>query len=77
MWGGTGANTFAILTGSGTFDLVTNLTTPFVNTTANTTGDIYLSTLGFTAGATYTIVMEGKKTAGYASRETTDDGVSP
>ena len=77
MWGGTGANTFAILTGTGTFDLATNLTTPFVNTTANTTGDIYLSTLGFTAGATYTIVMEGKKTAGYASRETTDDGVSP
>jgi hypothetical protein len=74
MWGGTGANTFAILTGTGTFDLATNLTTPFVNTTANTTGDIYLSTLGFVAGATYTIVMEGKKTAGYASRETTDDG---
>lgn len=74
MWGGTGANTFAILTGTGTFDLVTNFTSPFVNTTANTTGDIYLSTLGFTSGATYTVVMEGKKTAGYASRETTDDG---
>ena len=77
MWSGTGSNTFAILTGTGTFDLATNLTTPFVNTTANTIGDIYLSTLGFVAGATYTIVMEGKKTAGYASRETTDDGVSP
>ena len=77
MWAGTGANTFAYLTGSGTFDLVTNLTTPFTNSVANTNGDIYLSTLGFTAGATYTIVIEGKKTAGYASRETTDDGVSP
>lgn len=74
MWGGTGANTFAILTGTGTFDLVTNFTSPFVNTTANTTGDIYISTLGFVSGASYTVVMEGKKTAGYASRETTDDG---
>jgi hypothetical protein len=77
MWGGTGSNTFAYLTGTGTFDLATNLTTPFVNTTANTTGDIYLSTLGFTTGATYTLVIEGKKTAGYSSRETTDDGISP
>ena len=24
-----------------------------------------------------TIIVEGKKTAGYTSRETTDDGVSP
>jgi len=77
MWAGTGANTFAILNGTGNFDLTNSMTTPFVNSVANTNGDIYLSTLGFTTGATYTIVIEGKKTAGYASRETTDDGVSP
>ena len=74
MWAGTGSNTFAYLTGTGTFDLATNLTTPFTNSVANTNGDIYLSTLGFTTGATYTLVIEGKKTAGYSSRETTDDG---
>jgi hypothetical protein len=76
MWAGTGSNTFAYLTGTGTFDLTTNLTTPFTNSVANTNGDIYLSTLGFTAGSTYTIVIEGKKTAGYSSRETTDDGAT-
>jgi hypothetical protein len=35
-----------------------------------------LSTTGFTASAAYTIILEGKKTAGYSSRETTDDGVT-
>ena len=39
--------------------------------------DIYLSTFGHVAGAGYTIIVEGKKTAGFTSRETTDDGESP
>ena len=77
MWSGDSPNTIVYLSGSGMLDLTTNLTTPITNDIANTTGDIYLSTSGFVAGAGYTIMMEGKKVAGYTSRETTDDGVSP
>ena len=74
MWSGDSPNTIVYLTGSGTMDLVTNLTTPITNNIANTNGDIYLSTAGFVAGAGYTVIVEGKKVAGYSSRETTDDG---
>jgi len=80
MWSGDNSpttNTFAFLSGSGTMDLTTNLTAPLTNAVANTNGDIYLSTAGFVAGAGYTLILEGKKTAGYSSRETTDDGISP
>lgn len=77
MWSGDATNTIAVLTGTGTWDLATNLTAPLTNNIANTNGDIYLSTLGFVNGASYTIIVEGKKTAGFTSRETTDDGVSP
>ncbi len=77
MWSGDTPNTIAYLSGSGTMDLATNLTAPITNNIANTNGDIYLSTLGSVAGAGYTIIVEGKKTAGFTSRETTDDGVSP
>jgi hypothetical protein len=78
MWSGDNSpNTIVVLTGSGTIDLATNLTAPLVNSNANTNGDIYLSTLGFTNGSSYTIIVEGKKTAGFTSRETTDDGESP
>jgi len=73
-----GANTtIATLTGSGVLDLTTGLQAPFTNNAPNTAGNILLSTTGFTASAAYTLVLEGKKTAGYTSRETTDDGVSP
>jgi hypothetical protein len=73
-----GANTtIATLTGSGVLDLTTGLQAPFTNNAANTAGNILLSTTGFTTSAAYTLVLEGKKTAGYSSRETTDDGVSP
>jgi hypothetical protein len=77
MWSGDEPNTIAYLSGSGTMDLVTNLTSPITNSIANTNGDLYLSTAGFVGGSGYTIIVEGKKTAGYSSRETTDDGVSP
>jgi len=77
MWSGDTPNTIVVLTGTGTIDLATNLTAPLTNTIANTNGDIFLSTLGFTAGASYTVILEGKKTAGFTSRETTDDGESP
>lgn len=77
MWSGDTPNTIVYLSGSGTMDLATNLTAPITNNIANTNGDIYLSTLGSVAGSGYTIIVEGKKTAGYTSRETTDDGVSP
>ena len=70
-----GANTtIATLTGSGVLDLTTGLQAPFTNNAANTAGNILLSTTGFTTSAAYTLVLEGKKTAGYSSRETTDDG---
>jgi hypothetical protein len=77
MWSGDTPNTIAYLSGSGTMDLATNLTAPITNNIANTNGDIYLSTFGHVAGAGYTIIVEGKKTAGFTSRETTDDGESP
>jgi len=77
MWSGDSPNTIVYLSGTGTWDLATNLTAPLTNNIANTNGDIYLSTLGFVNGASYTIIVEGKKTAGFTSRETTDDGVSP
>ena len=76
MWSGDTPNTIVVLTGTGTIDLATNLTAPLTNTIANTNGDIFLSTLGFTAGASYTVILEGRKTAGFTSRETTDDGES-
>lgn len=77
MWSGDTPNTIVYLSGSGTMDLATNLTAPITNNIANTNGDIYLSTLGSVVGAGYTIIIEGKKTAGFTSRETTDDGVTP
>ena len=73
-----GANTtIATLSGSGVLDLTTGLQAPFTNNAPNTAGNILISTTGFTANAAYTLVLEGKKTAGYSSRETTDDGISP
>lgn len=77
MWSGDTPNTIVYLSGSGTMDLTTNLTTPITNNIANTNGDLYLSTAGFVAGAGYTVLLEGKKVAGYSSRETTDDGFTP
>ena len=73
-WRGTSNTTIVTLTGSGTLDLTTGLQAPFTNNAPNTAGNIMLSTTGFTTSAAYTLVLEGKKTAGYSSRETTDDG---
>lgn len=78
LWNGSSANTVAAtLTGSGYWDLVTGGQCPITNNATNPTGDILLSTVGFTANAAYTVILEGKKTSGYVSRESTDDGVSP
>jgi hypothetical protein len=77
MWSGDAPNTIVYLSGTGTMDLATNLTAPITNNIANTIGDIYLSTFGHVAGAGYTVIVEGKKVAGFTSRETTDDGESP
>ena len=76
-WRGTSNTTIVTLTGSGTLDLTTNLQAPLTNNAgAGANGDILLTTTGFTASAGYTLILEGKKTAGYTSRETTDDGVT-
>ena len=76
-WRGTSNTTIVTLTGSGTLDLTTNLQAPLTNNAgAGANGDILLTTTGFTASAGYTLILEGKKTAGYNSRETTDDGVT-
>jgi len=76
-WRGTSNTTIVTLTGSGTLDLTTSFQAPLTNNAgAGANGDILLTTTGFTASAGYTIILEGKKTAGYASRETTDDGVT-
>jgi hypothetical protein len=77
MWRGTSNTTIVTLSGSGTLDLTTNLQAPLTNNAgAGANGDILLTTTGFTASAGYTLILEGKKTAGYSSRETTDDGVT-
>lgn len=77
-WRGTSNTTIVTLTGSGTLDLTTNIQAPLTNNAgAGANGDILLTTTGFTASAGYTLILEGKKTAGYSSRETTDDGISP
>jgi hypothetical protein len=77
LWRGTSNTTIVTLTGSGFWDLTTSGTSPLTNNAgAGANGDILLSTAGFTASAAYTLIIEGKKTAGYASRETTDDGVT-
>jgi len=74
-WRGTTNTTIVTLTGSGTLDLTTNLQAPLTNNAgAGANGDILLTTTGFTASSGYTVILEGKKTAGYSSRETTDDG---
>ena len=75
LWRGTSNTTIVTLTGSGTLDLTTNLQAPLTNNAgAGANGDILLTTTGFTASAGYTVILEGKKTAGYTSREATDDG---
>ena len=77
MWRGTSNTTIVTLTGSGTLDLTTGLQAPLTNNAgAGANGDILLTTTGFTASSGYTVILEGKKTAGYSSRETTDDGVT-
>jgi hypothetical protein len=77
-WRGTSNTTIVTLSGSGYWDLTTGGQAPLINNAgAGANGDILLTTTGFTASAGYTVIVEGKKTAGYSSRETTDDGVSP
>jgi len=77
LWRGTSNTTIVTLTGSGFWDLTTSGTSPLTNNAgAGANGDILLSTAGFTTNAAYTVIIEGKKTAGYSSRETTDDGVT-
>lgn len=76
-WAGSSNTTIVTLTGSGFWDLTSAGQCPLTNNASSPTGDILLSTAGFTANAAYTLIIEGKKVAGYASRETTDDGVSP
>ena len=77
-WRGTSNTTIVTLSGSGYWDLTTGGQAPLINNAgAGANGDILLTTTGFTASSGYTLILEGKKTAGYASRETTDDGVSP
>ena len=77
LWRGTSNTTIVTLTGSGTLDLTTSFQAPLTNNAgAGANGDILLTTAGFTNNASYTLILEGKKTAGYSSRETTDDGVT-
>jgi hypothetical protein len=77
-WRGTSNTTIVTLADSGFWDLTTAGQCPLTNNAgAGANGDILLSTSGFTTNAAYTVIIEGKKTAGYTSRETTDDGVAP
>ena len=75
-WKGSANVDIVTLTGSGYWDLTTSGQCPLTNNASSPNGDILLSTAGFTANAAYTIILEGKKTAGYSSREVTDDGVA-
>lgn len=76
-WAGSANTIIATLTGSGYWDLTSGGQCPFINNASAPTGDILLTTTGFTANAAYTVVVEGKKVAGFASREPTDDGFTP
>jgi hypothetical protein len=77
LWRATSNTTIVTLTGSGFWDLTTGANCPLTNNAGSgVNGDILLTTAGFTANAGYSLIIEGKKTAGYASRETTDDGVT-
>jgi hypothetical protein len=77
LWRGNSNTTIVTLTGSGYWDLTTGGQCPLTNNAgAGANGDILLTTAGFTNTAAYTVIIEGKKTAGYSSRETTDDGVT-
>jgi hypothetical protein len=77
LWRATSNTTVTTLSGSGYWDLTTGGQCPITNNAgAGVNGDILVTTTGFTASAGYTLIIEGKKTAGYASRETTDDGVT-
>lgn len=76
-WAGSANTIIATLTGSGYWDLTSGGQCPFINNAPTPTGDILLTTTGFTANAAYTLVVEGKKVAGFASREPTDDGFTP
>jgi hypothetical protein len=75
-WAGDAPNTIVTLSGSGSWDLTTNVQAPLTNAVANTNGDILLSTVNFTGGAAYTVILEGRKVLGYTSREVTDDGIA-
>lgn len=75
-WAGSSNTTIVTLTGSGYWDLTTGGQCPLTNNASSPTGDILLSTTGFTANAAYTVIVEGKKVAGFSSREVTDDGVA-
>lgn len=75
-WAGSANTTIVTLTGSGYWDLSSGGQCPLTNNASSPTGDILLSTAGFTANAAYTVIIEGKKVAGYTSREETDDGVA-
>lgn len=76
-WAGSSNTTIVTLTGSGFWDLTSAGQCPLINNAPAPTGDILLSTTGFTANAAYTVIVEGKKVAGFLSRETTDDGIAP
>lgn len=75
-WAGSSNTTIVTLTGSGYWDLTTGGQCPLTNNASSPTGDILLSTTGFTANAAYTVIIEGRKVEGYSSREVTDDGVA-
>lgn len=75
-WAGSSNATIVTLTGSGFWDLSTAGQCPLTNNATSPTGDILLSTTGFTANAAYTVIIEGKKISGYSSREATDDGIA-
>ncbi|NBX98070.1 hypothetical protein EBQ81_04365, partial [bacterium] len=77
LWRGSTNTLITTLSGSGYWDLSTSGQAPLINNAPAANGDILITTNGFTASAGYTIILEGKKTAGYSSRETTDDGISP
>jgi hypothetical protein len=78
LWRGTTNTLITTLSGTGYWNLVGEGSMPLTNNAgAGANGDILLSTAGFTSGCAYTIIMEGKKSTGYTSRETTDDGISP
>lgn len=70
LWGGTSNGTAIILTGSGIHDLSAQGLALKPSETDTPNGNLLVTTVGFAANSTYSVLVELKKTSGYAQPNT-------